>query len=342
MTDPAPARKPSRWGLFLPFILLALAALAWSAAWFWLSRQTTEQLDAAAEQLRRGGYALSWERRSVSGYPFRLNLQLTGARFATPAGRSLSAPRLEAQAAAYRPDRWVFNLPEGFTFERPLVGPTKVTGRVIRGSVTATERLPRINAEGRELVFTPAGGPLLFPLASAGRVDIALQSRPSGADEAGVLLRVQDAVAAQGTLLQRIGGDPKGRLVWEAVLTEASALRGRDWGDLVRSWSDAGGVMQVAQGDAAVGAAAARVESGRLRVGADGRLRGELTLAVRRGPSALLQLRGAPRISPEAATAAAAVAEARQQNETARLPLVFEAGVVTVGPVALAPAPKIY
>jgi hypothetical protein len=108
--------------------------------------------------------------------------------------------------------------------------------------------------------------------------------RPDGPDEAGLLIRIDDGVAAPGTLLQRIGVDPKTRLLWEAVVTHASRFRGEDWGGAVRAWTDAGGEMRVLQASSAVGDAAATVDGGRLTVGSDGRLRGALELAVRQAP----------------------------------------------------------
>ncbi len=341
MTDAAPARKPP-WLLLAPVFLLALSAIAWTGAWFWLSGRTTAGLDNAAAALERGGYRLTWASRRVEGYPFRLKLRLTEARFASKSGRALAVPRLDATAAAYQPGKWVFVIPEGLTLERPLQGPTRVTGRGIRGSVVATARGPRAAIEGRDLVFTPAGGAILFPIARAGRFEAQYAPRPDGPDEAGLLVRLDDAVAAQGTLLQRLGGQPQGRLLWESVVEEASDFRGADWGAAVRHWTDAGGALRVVQAQASVGDAAASVTRGRLTVGTDGRLRGSLDLAVRQAPRSLLTLRGVPKVDEEAASQAAVVAEAREDDALARLTLVFEAGVATVGPVALAPAPKIW
>jgi hypothetical protein len=342
MTDDASARKPGRLWLLLPLVLLALAAAGWSGFWWWLSRETAERMDSAAAALTDSGYPLTWATRRIEGFPFRLTVTLTDARFASAGGRAISAPRVVAEATAYRPDRWVANFPAGLTLDRPLTGPTRIDGRVIRASVVSTPRGPRVGVEGRDLRFTPAGGPILFPLTSAGRFDLNYAPRPDGPDEAGLLIRIEDGVAAPGTLIQRIGVDPKTRLLWEAVLTEASSFRGEDWGAAVEAWTDAGGVMRVEQASAAVGDAAATVDSGQLTVGNDGRLRGALNLAVQQAPRSLLQLRGVPKVDPDAASRAAAVAQAREQAALARLRLVFEAGVVTVGPVALAPAPKIY
>jgi hypothetical protein len=47
-------------------------------------------------------------------------------------------------------------------------------------------------------------------------------------------------------------------------------------------------------------------------------------------------------IPQDRADAAAAVASARQEGDVARATLNFEAGQTTLGPVAIAPAPKVY
>jgi hypothetical protein len=342
MTDPSPARKSGRFWLLAPLVLLAVAALAWSGVWLWLSRETTSRLDAARADLQRSGWTLSWASCRVEGYPFRLDVRLDQPRFVSAAGRGLSAPRLEAEAYAYRPQQWLLAFPEGLTIERPLTGPTRVTGERIRASVVAGGGVPRVSVEGSKLSFTPAGAPILFPLASAGRFEAHLRPHPDGRPEAGLLVRIDEARAAQGTLLQRIGGDPKGRLLWESVVEQPEALRGADWPAAVRNWMAEDGRIRVLQGEAVVGGASAKASAGELTAGGDGRLRGFLDLAIRRAPQALLSLRGAPKVDPAAATVAAAVAEARQTQEVAPMRLVFEAGVVTVGPVALAPAPKVY
>lgn len=340
--DPA-LRRAGRLWLLAPAILLILAAIAWGVGWLWLSRQLTSRLDGAAAALAPGGYELSWSERRVEGFPFRLKVVLTDPRFAAADGRALAAPTLEAQAAIYRPTLWVATLPEGLTLERPLVGPTRITGEDIRASFATTQGTPRVSLAGRDLVFTPAGGPILFPLAKAERFEAHLRPHSDGSDEAGLLVRIDGLTAAPGTLLQKMGGDPDGAFRWESVIDKPSAFRGGSWGQAVRRWTDAGGRVRVLPGSASVGDAGAQVSGGVLTVGGDGRLRGELDVALRRGPRALLTLRGVPKVDSAAASAAAAVAEARESaDDVAQVKLVFEAGVATIGPVALAPAPKVY
>jgi hypothetical protein len=67
-----------------------------------------------------------------------------------------------------------------------------------------------------------------------------------------------------------------------------------------------------------------------------------LDLSLRQAPRALGVLADTGAVSAERAAAAVAVAEARGTRDLARATLNFEAGQTTLGPVALAPAPKVY
>jgi hypothetical protein len=70
MTDAAPDRKPRLLWLLAPLGLVLVAAVAWSAYWAWLSRETAARLDAAKAALKRRIPA-DLGSRQVSGYPFR-------------------------------------------------------------------------------------------------------------------------------------------------------------------------------------------------------------------------------------------------------------------------------
>jgi hypothetical protein len=100
--------------------------------------------------------------------------------------------------------------------------------------------------------------------------------------------------------------------------------------------------MDVKRGGLTAGDAVIGANSGTLRVGTDGRLSGVLDVSLRQAPRALNALGSTGTIPQERAEAAAAVAVARQEGDLARATLNFEAGQTTLGPVAIAPAPKVY
>jgi hypothetical protein len=344
LPEPPPARKPSRRPLWIAFGLAGMVILAVSALWVWARGEAIKGLDAGAEVLRRAGYEVTWKDRSVGGYPFRINVALEEPRIRDRSGWALEAPRLEAQAFLHAPGHWLAAAPDGATFTRPEGGPVRVNGELIRASLTHLDKHPpNLSFEGVDLTFEPAPGAQAFGLASAGRVEFHLRRAPAEVgDEAGVWLSVKDGKARLPALLGRLAGDKPVSLEWDGRMTKIDALRGETWRGAVRAWTAAGGTMRVTRGGLTAGDALIGVNGGSLRAGFDGRLQGVLDLSLRQAPRALGVLADTGAVSAERAAAAVAVAEARGSRDLARATLNFEAGQTTLGPVALAPAPKVY
>ncbi len=73
----APRRRPL-WRLFFMPVLLLIAAAAWSAFWFYSASKVDEIADAWRAQEARSGRVYDCARRSVAGYPFRLEVRCDG------------------------------------------------------------------------------------------------------------------------------------------------------------------------------------------------------------------------------------------------------------------------
>src|ERR1700676_3567928 len=74
----APRRRPL-WRLFIMPVLLLVAAAAWSAFWFYSASKVDETADAWRPREARSGRVYDCARRSVAGYPFRLEVRCDGA-----------------------------------------------------------------------------------------------------------------------------------------------------------------------------------------------------------------------------------------------------------------------
>jgi hypothetical protein len=342
LPDPASPRKFRRWGLYGPFLVLALAVAAWSAAWVWARGQAQGRMDAVVADLAHAGYQIGWKERDIGGYPFRMDVTLTEATIRSPSGWALNAPRLEAEAYMHALGHWLVAAPDGITFVRPEAGPVTVTGKLIRASLTDFDKHPpSFDFEGVNLAFQPQPGAQPFSLSAADRVEFHLRAGPN--DEGGVFLRVDNGKARLSGLFARIAGDKPISIVWNATLSRMSAFDGDTWAGAVRHWTDAGGQMSLRQAGVTAGDALIGATSGMLTVGSDGRLRGELPVTVREAPRALGALGDAGTIPREQARAAADVAQAREEaNQTAHVTLDFQAGRTTLGPVGIGPAPKVY
>jgi len=74
----APRRRPL-WRLFIMPVLLLVAAIAWSAFWFFAASQVDVRADAWRAQEAKSGRVYDCARRSVAGFPFRLEVRCDGA-----------------------------------------------------------------------------------------------------------------------------------------------------------------------------------------------------------------------------------------------------------------------
>jgi hypothetical protein len=337
----APRKKPNRFWLYLPFILLVLLAGAYSAFWVASSRQLAAAVDARAATLRQSGYVVELSDRRSSGFPFRLKLQFTEARVAAPSGWAVTIPGFEAEAYLHNLRHWVVVAPQGLTFTRPDGGPVKVLGAGLRASVVQTNTGPwRIVAQAQKATFAPSPGARPFSLASADLVEFYL--RPSDVAGQGMfLLRVENGKAQAGSLAGRIAGDGVVGAAIEGRISKTADFAGATWGDALRAWSAAGGVLEAVQGTMAAGTFSAKASNGTLGVGSEGRLVGAIPLELRQPDRALTALAETATVDETAAGSAAAVAAARAQGEATTVNLVFQAGVMTFGPVRLGPAPKV-
>jgi hypothetical protein len=97
MTDMtlAPRHRPL-WRLFLMPVLLLIAAAAWSAFWFYAASEAEVKADAWRAQEAKSGRVYDCARRTIGGFPFRLELRCGGA------GVSLIS-QTAGQAAAQTP-----------------------------------------------------------------------------------------------------------------------------------------------------------------------------------------------------------------------------------------------
>src|SRR5437899_9000965 len=284
--DPSPPRKPRRLGLYLPFVALGLAVAAWSGVWVWAKGQAQTRLDGAAQALAQAGWQLSWKDRAVTGYPFRLDVNLSDVRLREPSGWALEAPRIEGEAFMHAPTQWLIAATDGLTFVRPQGGPVTVKGDLIRASLSHLDaHPPSFSFEGVKLTFAPQPGAQPFALTAADRVEFHLRAGPE--DQGGVFVGLDNGKARLSGLFARVAGDKPISIVWNSTLSKMRAFSGADWPSAVRHWADAGGSMTVRQAGLTAGEAVVGSNSGSLGVGHDGRLTGVLDVTLRQAPKAL-------------------------------------------------------
>src|ERR1700736_3460607 len=70
----APRRRPL-WRLFIMPVLVLVAAVAWSAFWFYAASEVGVKADAWRAQEAKSGRVYDCAKRSVAGFPFRLEVR---------------------------------------------------------------------------------------------------------------------------------------------------------------------------------------------------------------------------------------------------------------------------
>ena len=283
---PAPRRRPL-WRLFILPAILLVAAAAWSGFWFHTASEVGVRADAWAAQEARAGRVYDCGKRSVAGYPFRLEVRCDDASVSLVSQTAGAQAPFTARlgeivviASIYQPKLLIAEFKAPATLaDRGQPPSMKLNWSVGRSSVVGLPDVP----ERVSLVFdNPAidrvNGPVQTPLARANHVE--LHGRlAEGSVVANPVIE---------TVLQIVGGS-----VLEAhpllassfnadVQTRLSGLKDfspKPWPDRFREIQAAGGKVEIVRSRIAQGDVIA-VASGTLGLGANGRLDGELQMTV--------------------------------------------------------------
>src|SRR5215218_1238815 len=177
---PAPRRRPL-WRLFIMPALLVVAAIIWSGFWFYAASEAGVQADAWRAQEAKSGRIYDCGKRSVAGYPFRLEVRCEDASVTlvsqTADPQSLFTARLGeimVIASIYQPKLLIAEFTAPATIaDRGQPPSMKASWTVARSSVAGLPDAP----QRADLVFdNPSidriNGPVATPLARANHVEL--------------------------------------------------------------------------------------------------------------------------------------------------------------------------
>jgi hypothetical protein len=285
----APRRRPL-WRLFIMPILLLIAAAAWSAFWFFAASQVDVRADAWRAQEAKSGRVYDCAKRSVAGFPFRLEVRCDGASVTllsqTAAQAATRAP-ITAQLGEILVVAQVYD-PKLLIAE--FTAPATISDRGQQTSMIVNWSKAHSSVVG--LPAVPQRASITFDDASINRVDGPVQAPVAGAKHVELHGRLAEGSALDRpvieTVLQIAGGSVQGLhplLVqpFDAdVRTMLSGLKDfspKPWPERFREIQAAGGHVEIVQSRIAQGDLIA-VAAGTLGLTADGRLDGELQMTV--------------------------------------------------------------
>jgi hypothetical protein len=285
----APRRRPL-WRLFIVPVLVVIAALAWSAFWFYAASEVDAKADAWRAQEAKSGRVYDCAKRSVAGFPFRLEVRCDGASVAPvaqTAGQAAAQAPLTARlgeilvvAQVYDPKLLIAEFTAPATISDSRGAPSmSVNWRTARSSVVGLPAVPqRASIVFDDAEIDRAGGSVPVPLARAKHVELhGRLAEGSSADHPVIetVLQIEGGSVQEvhPLLAQPFDADVR------ALLSGLKDFSPKPWPERFRELQAAGGHVEIVQSRIAQGDLVA-VAAGTLGLSANGRLDGELQMTV--------------------------------------------------------------
>lgn len=281
----APRRRPL-WRLFIAPVLLVIAAAAWSGFWFYAASQVGVRADAWRAQEAKSGRNYDCAKRTVAGFPFRLEISCEGASVALVSQTASNTPftaklgEILIVAQIYDPKLVIAEFASPASIAIPEQSPLRVDWSKARASVVG---LPAVPQRG-SIVFDDAAidrvnsNSIQVPVARAKHVELhgrLADGSPTDHPVIETALQMNDG-SVQGVhpvLAEPFNADIR------AKLTGLKDLAPKPWPERFRELAAAGGKVEIVQSRIQQGEMIA-VAAGTLALNANGNLDGELQMTV--------------------------------------------------------------
>lgn len=283
---PAPRRRPL-WRLFIMPALLVVAAIAWSAFWFYAASEVGVRADAWRAREAKSGRVYDCGKRSVAGYPFRLevscddaSVSLVSQTAGAPSAFTARLSEIMVIAQIYQPNLLIADFKAPATIadrgQPPSMTVNWTTGR---SSITG---LPN-NPQRASIVFdNPAidrvNGPVQTPLAKAGHVELHGRIAEGSSQDHPV---IETVLQIAGGTIQEV--HPLLAAPFDAdIQTKLTGLKDfspKPWPERFREIQAGGGHVEIVRSRIQQGDLVA-IAAGTLSLNTNGRIDGELQMTV--------------------------------------------------------------
>ncbi len=138
-------------------LVIVLAALGWSAFWYWQAQALRSEIDRAVAQARAEGWQIAYEDLGIRGFPNRLDVTLQAVDVTSPdGGLRWQAPFFQVFQLTYKPGHVIAVWPDAHAVTVDGIR-YAVDGAGQRASLvfTAAGRILRANAEAQSLTVAP-------------------------------------------------------------------------------------------------------------------------------------------------------------------------------------------
>jgi hypothetical protein len=286
---PAPRRRPL-WRLFIMPVLLLVAAAGWSGFWFFAASQVEVKADAWRAQEAKSGRVYDCGKRSVAGYPFRLEIRCSDAsvslrsqtaeQAATQAPITAKLGEILVVAQIWDPKLVIAEFTAPATISERGGQPTlMVNWSKARSSVVGLPDIPqRASVVFDDPAIDRVNGPVPTPLARAKLVELhgrLADGTPADRPVIETVLKISQGSVQEVHPLMAVPFDADVR----TMLSGLKDFAPKPWPERFREIAAAGGHVEIVQSRIQQGDVIA-VAAGTLGLSASGRLDGELQMTV--------------------------------------------------------------
>jgi hypothetical protein len=285
----APRRRPL-WRLFIMPVLVLIAALAWSGFWFYAASEVDAKADAWRAQEAKSGRVYDCARRTVGGFPFRLEVRCDGASVSLvsqSAGQAAAQAPITAAlgqilvvAQVYDPKLVIAEFTAPATISDRGGQPSMaVTWSKARASVVGLPAVPqRASMEFDDSEINRFNGSVQAPLAHAKHIELhgrQVEGAPADHPVIETVLKIEAGSLQEvhPLLAQPFDADVR------TLLSGLTDFSPKPWPQRFREIQAAGGHVEIVQSRIVQGDLIA-VAAGTLGLTAEGRLDGELQMTV--------------------------------------------------------------
>jgi hypothetical protein len=281
-------RRHSRWRIFIAPLLLLIVAIVWCGFWFYAASQVDAQAVAWRAREAKAGRVYDCAKRSVAGFPFRLEVSCEGASVALVSQTASQPPsqpftaklgQILVVAQIYDPKRVIAE----FTSPATLVDPLSQQSYAVNWSLghASIAGLPftpdRASVEFNDPAIDRVGQ-MPVPLARAKHAELHGRLAPGSSADQPVI--ESEMLINQGSIqgLHPLLAEPFDVGV-HARVTGLTDFSPKPWPVRFRELQAAGGHVEIVQSRVQQGDLVA-VAAGTLGLSASGRLDGELQMTV--------------------------------------------------------------
>lgn len=179
--------------MFRMLLIIILAALLWSAAWFWGGASNKTRITSWISDQEQAGYAIGYRDLSQLGFPNRYDVTLQNPQLSAPQlGLNWQATFIQIMRLSYQPDHYIFVWPND---QQMTINDLGLDFRHQGLKASVVSRDPgqfRLSAEAGESAVS--SGDRLWLKAQEWQLSIA-----QTANGAKVYLKLKDIEAANGT-----------------------------------------------------------------------------------------------------------------------------------------------